>query len=209
VICYKFLRAAGSRFVGPFSGVAWPAIGEWCGRDAVSGCRLSDLPYWVDETLWLVELRGPIVETEIKVTGADGRLVRHVQGWDRAAARAFAAECAGRVRELAVDELRRAGRGDQAAALERARAPKAVAKRAGGILGAGAVGLSRRTADIVGYATDAATCVVDRQAAAAAYVSARAHQAAGASAEPGSAVSPYLAERARQAAWFARELDLE
>ena len=59
---YKFLRAGR---VGAFSGEAWPEDGiievdgplEEC-RNGVHACRADDLPYWLDDELWEVELDG-------------------------------------------------------------------------------------------------------------------------------------------------------
>ncbi|HXM56419.1 MAG TPA: hypothetical protein VOB72_13580 [Candidatus Dormibacteraeota bacterium] len=186
--------------MGPFSGLEWPPTGEWCGRGGVSGCRRDDLPYWIHDTLWVLELRGPIVEEDVKVVGADGRLVGRVEAWDGGAALAFAADCALRMRDLAAGELRRAGHPDAAARLRRARSPKAIAALAPDLADDRVLALPRRVADLVGYAGDAAECAALGQAAAAAYVSARAHQAAG---------TPYLVERGRQAAWLAVRLNLE
>jgi hypothetical protein len=100
-LAFKFLRDGA---VGPFSGVAWPppadgAPGPWL-RD-VHACRPADLPLWIAEELWRVELREPVTATGAEVVGRAGRLIAPVTGWDAAAAMAFAADCAGEVRTAA------------------------------------------------------------------------------------------------------------
>src|SRR3954453_22728860 len=63
VTYWKFLRPGG---VGPFSTVPWPAAGTWLSVDEVSpcssgihACRAGDLPYWLAEELWVIELDEP------------------------------------------------------------------------------------------------------------------------------------------------------
>lgn len=107
MLAYKFLREGA---VGPFSGVAWPPPGEWLAaapggtsvcRRGVHACRPEDLPRWIGQELWAVELRGDVVETPYKLVAPEGRLVERVAGWDAAAAQRFAAACADRIRALA------------------------------------------------------------------------------------------------------------
>jgi hypothetical protein len=111
MLAWKFLRAGA---VGPFSGVAWPTPdgdrpGAWLAgaggtsvcRRGVHACRPHDLPRWIGEELWAVELRGEVVETPYKVIALEGRLVRRIEGWDAAGAARFAADCTERVRALA------------------------------------------------------------------------------------------------------------
>jgi hypothetical protein len=111
VIAYKFLRAGA---VGPFSGFAWPVPadgrqGAWvdaagrpraCER-GVHACARADLPVWLDEELWVVELGGSIVNARTKLVAERGRLVRRVAAWNPALAAAFAAVCAERARGFA------------------------------------------------------------------------------------------------------------
>ena len=81
---YKFLAAGG---IGPFTGFRWP-VGEWveadgvdlC-RDGIHACRASDLPNWIDDELWEIELDGEVVEQERKLVARRGRLVRRLEGW--------------------------------------------------------------------------------------------------------------------------------
>lgn len=63
-------------------------------------CTAEDLPYWLNAELWEVELDGAVRDAR-KLTAPRGRLVRQVEAWDAAAARAFAESCSERVRETA------------------------------------------------------------------------------------------------------------
>ena len=62
-LAYKFL---GPDRVGRFSGFRWPEAGQWvkaavdpalC-RSGIHACRTEDLPWWLDQELWLIELQG-------------------------------------------------------------------------------------------------------------------------------------------------------
>jgi hypothetical protein len=101
VIAYKFL-AAGA--VGPFTGFEWP-VGEWIEADAadpcrrgVHACRTRDLPVWLDDELWEVELEGAVIEQERKLVAPRGRLTRRIEGWTPDTALAFGRFCARRAR---------------------------------------------------------------------------------------------------------------
>jgi len=106
VIAYKFLRD-GAR--GPYTGFAW-SPDTWVRADGASvcergvhACRAGELPYWIAEELWEIELAGEIVEGGYKVAASEGRLVRRLEGWDASARRALAEACAGRARGLTVN----------------------------------------------------------------------------------------------------------
>jgi hypothetical protein len=102
MIAYKFLRAGA---VGPFSGYRWRP-GEWveagtadpC-RRGVHSCRARDLPIWLDDELWEVELDGAVVEQERKLVAERGRLARRVDAWTPDVADEFGRFCARRTRE--------------------------------------------------------------------------------------------------------------
>jgi hypothetical protein len=98
--------------VGPFSGFAWTGgehgePGPWvesegdvaCKR-GVHACAPADLPYWLQDELWEVELRGPVVRGRHKLVAPSGRLLRRVEAWDTAARAAFADACLARAGEL-------------------------------------------------------------------------------------------------------------
>ena len=60
MIAYKFLR---SGRIGPFSGYRWPEPGAWVDasgtdpcRRGVHACRTADLPWWLADELWEIEL---------------------------------------------------------------------------------------------------------------------------------------------------------
>ena len=105
MIAYKFLDPGR---VAPFVRVRWPAAGEWLESERVElclagvhACRIADLPYWLRDELWEVELEGDLVEGERLVAGRRGRLVRRVEAWNDAAGRAFGMSCAAEARRRA------------------------------------------------------------------------------------------------------------
>ena len=60
-------------------------------------CRLRDLLYWVDETIFEAEYRGERVNDANKVVVRQARLLRKCEGWNEVTARLFACDCAERV----------------------------------------------------------------------------------------------------------------
>lgn len=122
VIAYKFLRAGG---VAPFTGFSW-VPGAWVmGRAAhgegVHACRVSQLPWWVDDELWRIELGAPVVERATQLEAARGRLLQRVTAWQP---QAFAQACAARARAHAL-QAPSAELEDYAARAERAPAGSA------------------------------------------------------------------------------------
>jgi hypothetical protein len=138
VIAYKFLCAGG---LGPFSRYAWPLPrnerpGAWviapgdpalCAT-AVHGCRVADLPWWLQDELWEAEFDGAIASGRHKISARRARLLRRVDGWDAACAQRFADACAVRARDRAVTALRRAGDSRSAAALREPHAPPEIVR---------------------------------------------------------------------------------
>jgi hypothetical protein len=119
MLAYKFLRAGR---VGPFSGFRWPQPGVWvqaaddlapC-RSGIHACRTSDLPWWLGEELWVVELQGNVRLEEHKIVARAGRLRARVERWTPARAQEYAEACAWRVRNRSVQALARAGHPDAA-----------------------------------------------------------------------------------------------
>ena len=113
MIAYKFLRAGRT---GPFSGFEWPQPGVWvrtssptipCTR-GVHACRTRDLPWWLGEELWEIELAGEVQVDEHKLVAAAGRLCARIDGWTPACAQEYAEACAWRARDRAVEALIRA-----------------------------------------------------------------------------------------------------
>jgi len=104
VKAYKFLL---DDRIAPFSGFRWP-VGEWVEStdqaacsSGIHVCEPADLPFWLMDELWEIELSGPTTRGRHKLVAPSGRLVRRIQAWDRDAAAAFGEVCVGRVRELA------------------------------------------------------------------------------------------------------------
>jgi len=208
VIAYKFLRAGR---VGPFSGVSWPAVGEWLtatgGKRACEGrvhaCRVEDLLDWMDEELWRVELDGDVVVDRGKLIADRGRLLARVDVWDAAFMARFAEACALRARDVALMAL--APGSSAHAALACADASE-LADACGRL-----EDLDAREERAAGYAGDAARHVLGARAEprtapthAAVNGFIVAHAAAFARDDAGAITD----ERARQVAWLVRELRL-
>lgn len=208
MIAYKFLQAGR---VAAFSGETWPeddpvqATGPLvpC-RNGVHGCRIEDLPYWLDEELWEIELEGEVVEDALKLLGRRGRLVRRIDAWDEETRRAFARMCLGRVAHHAADELHDAGLEAEASALAGAEEPAEIASAAKAAVAAasraGAVNAERLSA----YAEDAVDWEAALPPSGVAYVAAH---AADSRSRAGSA-DDFAAERSLQAQWLAERLGL-
>ena len=101
--------------VAPFSRYSWP-VGEWVesGERAacnagVHACEADDLPFWLMEELWEIELAGSLTRGRHKIVAERGRLVRRIDSWDDAAREQFREACVTRVRELAVRRAEAAG----------------------------------------------------------------------------------------------------
>jgi len=123
MIAYKFLR---SSRIGPFSGFQWPEPGVWvrAPRDLVAcqrgvhACRLSDLPWWLADELWEIELDGPVQPDEHKIIAPAGRLRSQIEAWTAECAQEYADACARRAQERAVQALTGAGHPDEARRLD-------------------------------------------------------------------------------------------
>jgi hypothetical protein len=100
MIAYKFLRLGA---VAPFAKVTWPRPGAvepgWV--PDVHACRVADLPLWIFDELWEVELDGPIEERPTHVSARAGRLRAPVEAWNARTAVDFAVACAERTHALA------------------------------------------------------------------------------------------------------------
>jgi hypothetical protein len=76
VIAHKFL-AQGE--VSPFTGFRWPGPGAWVNAQVVRvdawvhACRPGDLPYWLDDELWRIELDDPVREARYQVASPRAR----------------------------------------------------------------------------------------------------------------------------------------
>jgi len=114
MIAHKFLR---SGRIGPFSALQWPEPGVWvhapwdlaaCTR-GIHACRTSDLPWWLADELWEIELDGHVQPDEHKIIAPAGRLRSQIEAWTPACAQEYADACAWRAQERAVQALTRAG----------------------------------------------------------------------------------------------------
>jgi hypothetical protein len=122
MMAYKFLRSGRS---GPFSGFKWPEPGVWVQADrdlaacrrGIHGCRTKDLPWWLADELWEIELDGRVQVDEHKIFAPAGRLRSRVKGWTPACAQDYADACAWRAQERAVQALTCASHASEAAEL--------------------------------------------------------------------------------------------
>jgi hypothetical protein len=109
MIAYKFLRSGA---VGLVSGFGWPkprggAPGEWVEsvgplRACESGvhvCRGRDLPYWMHDELWTIEVDGEVVEAADMLIALRGRLLSRVDSWNPDRRTAFVEACRDRAAE--------------------------------------------------------------------------------------------------------------
>jgi hypothetical protein len=192
MIAYKFLERGA---VAPFTKFAWPADGRWVDASraregsGIHACRPRDLPYWVSDELWRVELSSPVRERETQIEAARGRLLERITTWD---ARAFAAACAFRARDFALAALGPAGE-----PLARARDLDEVLAAARSLRD-----LDRFRAELVGYLIDAAVRAREGHAGSAS------HTAAIAAVALRGSEAAFEEERNWQARWLARLLDV-
>lgn len=202
---WKFLRA-GTR--SPFTGHVWEP-GTWYAADGTEqcaagfhACRPADLPYWLGEELWSVELAAPVVELPHKVVARSARLLDRSAEWTPSAAAEFASACVGRTAAHAAGELRAAGLAAEAERLEGA-GPGSVAEAARAC--AEAAGFASRAGRLCGLVVDAEEAAEAYPAATVAYIAAR---AANHRTDAGHA-DLYERERRWQAEWLAERLRLE
>jgi hypothetical protein len=96
-----------------FTGFHWPLPtgsepGEWVEApgpvalctNGIHAATTAQLPQWLGDDVWTIELDGEVVETEAAVIGSRARLIGRVEQWDDAARAAFAESCAERAREV-------------------------------------------------------------------------------------------------------------
>jgi hypothetical protein len=111
MVAYKFLR---SGRIGLFSRFCWPDPGVWveaagdvdtC-RSGIHACRTEDLPWWLADELWEIELRDPARVDGHKLVATAGCLRSQVEGWTPTCAQEYAEMCAWRARDRAVQALR-------------------------------------------------------------------------------------------------------
>jgi hypothetical protein len=212
LLAYAFL-AAGA--VEPLSGFVWPTprndeLGEWVDADAapfeaLRGCSAEDLPYWLDDELWNVELAGALAKRDHVLLSERARLVGRIDSWAEPLAWEFVTACAQRVARAAAAALRDAGRAAATEELAQARDLAALERAA---VAAGdnpppAGTLAGCAADVCFYARDAGSGT--RAAGIVAKMTALA--LAGSLADPRGS-ERLKNERAWQAAWLAERLAL-
>jgi hypothetical protein len=201
VIAYKFLRSGRT---GPFSGYAWPAPGVWVNADpqvmacrrGIHACRIRDLPWWLADELWEIELDGRVQVDEHKIFAPAGRLRSRIEEWRPACAQEYADACAWRAHDRAVEALTRS---DHASAANELAACVTLDD---------VVRLARQLAEDIPDARISLTIAGDGAMRAltgapppAAYIAAHAAMRLGGSAG-------YVAERAWQSRWLAERLGL-
>ncbi len=205
MLAYAFL---GRGAVEPLSGFVWPEHGGWveadaAPTDALRGYQAADLPYWLDDELWTIELSGTLAERDHVLLAERARLVRRIDAWGDDLAWEFVTACARRVAARAAAALREDGHSEAAAPLDEAadlgELEQAALAAADDTRPAGK--LAGYTADVCYYARDAAlaargACVAAKMTAYALAADAR---------DPGTRLA---AERAWQAAWLVERLAL-
>jgi hypothetical protein len=201
MIAFKFLRQGR---LGPFSGFQWPEPGIWVHTDGqpalcrrgVHACRPRDLPWWLADELWEIELDGEVQVGRRKLTAVSGRLRSPVAAWTPARGQKFAEACAWRARDQAVRALEGNGRHAEGALLRRSASLEAIvthARRLAGDVPAARISLT--------MAADGAVRALGGAIPTSAYIAAHAaHRLDG--------PSGYAREREWQARWLVRELGL-
>lgn len=193
MIAFKFL-AAGA--VSPFTGFRWPAPGTWVGAPPgregarVHACRRGDLPYWLDEELWRVELGEPARHARYVLDAPTGRLVSRVKGWSPAFGREYARACALRTRDLALPHLA-PGLRDALRSLDDLQGIAEAVARAG------------PPSAVAGYVSDAANNALHIGPATTSYI------ACMLASRIGGGLAAFDGERAWQARWLEERLDLD
>jgi hypothetical protein len=218
MLAYKFLRSGA---VAPFSDYRWPTpvgseAGAWVGaagdrgvcRDGVHACEVARLPLWIWEELWEIELEGPVDARPHKLRAPRGRLLAKVDAWSASTAKAFAIASAGRAAQIAAGPLRDSGNEEPASVFEAGEDLEAVRELATELWDR----LPREAQLPVGMASDGALRALTAADSDDPYVAAH-----------GAAVTGYIAamtahrvasrpahdrERAIQAEWLRRELEL-
>jgi hypothetical protein len=132
LLAYKFLEGDRSVFTGWQWQLPEPGLpGSWLEADGelilcangVHACTTAQLPPWLGNDLWTIELDGEIVDTGAALVAARARLLGRVAEWDPASQTRFARDCADRAAQSA-------GRTERLLALADAVRALAVAGRA-------------------------------------------------------------------------------
>ena len=190
-------------------------------RSGFHACRVRDLPYWIDDELWIVGLAGRVEELDFSVVAEEAWLVERIEAWPDPMARQFAAACVERVRRRAAGELGLAGEAGAGERLPPSPATvaelKAVSQAAGSIAEELFDRIPARAVHLLQYTRDAADYAAPSPGkpsgvpAAVAYIAAFAAGRATPSPEEhyGPGVTLAQAERSWQANWLAGALGLQ
>jgi hypothetical protein len=99
-----------------FTGWRWPlpddgGPGEWVVAsgspelcfNGIHACTVDQLPQWLGEELWTIELGGEVVRTAAALVASKGRLLGRVEAWGATAQAAFGQDCAQRAHQAAIE----------------------------------------------------------------------------------------------------------
>ena len=210
---WKFLQHDGT---SPFAGFDWRATaGRWVDTDereqcrtGIHGCRVVDLPYWLGQELWGIEIEDAAVSGH-KVVGRRGRLGEKVAAWTDSA-RDLTMACVGRTAHHAAEEQRSAGLdgADELFALAQSFPSDPDGERLRTVARAAADDAARRrrrqanrlamlVVDCIDYLDEVPVATI-------AYIAARAANSRSTATDD----DPYAAERAWQAKWMSDRLGL-
>jgi hypothetical protein len=78
-------------------------------RRGIHACRINDLPWWLADELWEIDLDGQVQCDEHKIFAPAGRLRSQIEQWTPTCAQQYADACAWRGHDRAVQALTRAG----------------------------------------------------------------------------------------------------
>jgi hypothetical protein len=165
-------------------------------RSGIHACRIRDLPWWLADELWEIELDGRVQVDEHKIFAPAGRLRSRIEEWTPACAQEYADACAWRARDRAVQALIRAGHASAADELAACTTLDDVLLAARGL--ANAVPDTKISVTIAG---DGAFRALTGVPPASAYIAA--HAAMRLDGQAG-----YAAERGWQARWLAEQMGL-
>jgi hypothetical protein len=186
---------------------SWVEAGVDAPHDAVRGFPVEQLPWWLDDELWQLELAGEQTAELRRTRATRGRLIRRVETWTPEVATSLVEVCAQRLQEAAVGALVREGRREEADTLVAAGDLERL-EQTGNLVGqAGASEggrLASFAADVVLYARDAGRPAAG--AAVAAYIAA--HALAGGDKTVRTYAARFEVERGWQAEWLRGRLRL-
>lgn len=108
---YGFLGEGAVAFLSGFrwpqptegSAGAWVRAGADAPRNVVRGIPAEQLPWWLDDELWELELDGPLVTEGRAIRGDRARLVQRVEAWDAGTAQELVAACERRLRDAKLE----------------------------------------------------------------------------------------------------------